>query len=268
MSLVSTVECVEKLPQNIGNDPFFENQKFCLVSFIPAKNASPDPDGVFGMCKVRGVFATSKEANDRAEWLIRNHDASHSILTTYVGRPYPVCVDVKKYVEETNTVDLTSKISTTMREDAREKREQDRKAMAEIKQREAALLKAGSSHPDSDDVDSSSSSSSTSNLDMIDENDIKNDLDKYIMLRMKRANLIFMFNEQIDKLKNMRQVCVLTDNEIRQQDRINPSYKSEYMERYNNARAEVGCKFDASQPVTFMDYLDNDEELHHVLKTI
>jgi hypothetical protein len=60
-------------------DPTIPNQNICLHSFVPAKGASPDQDGVYGMIKIRGVFATEDEANQRAEFLIKNNDSYHKI---------------------------------------------------------------------------------------------------------------------------------------------------------------------------------------------
>lgn len=253
MSSVSTIQPFENVPK-IFIDPLFENQKYCLVSFTPSKGATPDKDGIFGMSKVRGVFHTVQEANDRAEWLIRNHDQSSVILTTFVGRPYPVCVDTKKYIEETNNVDLQTKISTTLKEEAREKREADKRAMAEMKEREETLLK----DVEKPAVEEGSSSSQ-------DPEDL---FENYTMMRVKRAHLIFTYNEQVEKMEKMKQVLVDCDTAIRKTDAEDNDFKDRYMQRYNDARNEVGCKFDSETTATFMKYLDDDRELSTVLKTI
>ena len=61
-------------------DPPIPLQMFSLVSFVPARGATPDKDGVFGFMKARGNYATTQEANERAEYLLRNVDSYHQIF--------------------------------------------------------------------------------------------------------------------------------------------------------------------------------------------
>ena len=81
-------------------DPPLTNQLYSLVSFVPAKGATPDRDGVFGMLKVRGTFASEDEAMLRAEYLVRNVDSYHSIYHTYVGRPFPLAASAKYITDQ------------------------------------------------------------------------------------------------------------------------------------------------------------------------
>ena len=71
-------------------DPAILNQQIALISFIPAKGATPNENGIFGFAKIRGNFATPIEASERAEFLIRNVDSYHQIYHAYVGRPFPI----------------------------------------------------------------------------------------------------------------------------------------------------------------------------------
>ena len=71
-------------------DPPVEGQKIVLVSFVPAKGAQPDQHGVFGFAKVRGSYLTEHEANDRAEYLVKNVDSYHPIYHARVGQPFPL----------------------------------------------------------------------------------------------------------------------------------------------------------------------------------
>ena len=91
-------------------DPIDHGQKFALVSFVPSKTAQPDEDGVYGMMKVRGVYASIDEADDRAEFLVRNVDSYQNILTTYVGRPFPLVQTGEKYGAELKEIDVEKKI--------------------------------------------------------------------------------------------------------------------------------------------------------------
>ena len=90
---------VEKFPrfEKLYADPPLPNQVFSLISFVPAKGATPDKDGVFGMVKNRGNFATEQEADMQAEKLIKTVDSYHSILSCYTGRPFPLSKN-KKYI--------------------------------------------------------------------------------------------------------------------------------------------------------------------------
>ena len=71
-------------------DPQQINQKIALVSFIPSSGATPDKDNIYGMMKVRGVYGSEEEANERAEFIIRNVDSYHEVYHAFVGRPFPV----------------------------------------------------------------------------------------------------------------------------------------------------------------------------------
>jgi len=71
-------------------DPVQAQQAVALVSFLPCKGASPNNLGLFGFAKVRGVYSTEKEANDRAVYLIRNIDSVHTIHHVRVGHAFPV----------------------------------------------------------------------------------------------------------------------------------------------------------------------------------
>jgi hypothetical protein len=78
-----------QVEQHYADPPQF-GQKICLVSFIPSKGAKPDKDNIYGMMKVRGVYATEEEANERAEYIIANIDSYHEIYHCHVGRPFPI----------------------------------------------------------------------------------------------------------------------------------------------------------------------------------
>jgi hypothetical protein len=117
---------------------------------VPSSGATPDKDGVYGMIKVRGVFATENEANVRAEFLIRNNDSYHTIYHSIVGRPIPLSHN-SKYVADTVEIDLNKKVTSTMKEDMKEKKEKDKKELEDIKKREANLLEDVKKAPE--DVD-------------------------------------------------------------------------------------------------------------------
>ena len=128
---LSVKDFVQKFPrfEKFYADPKLDSQVHTLVSFFPSKGATPDSDGVFGMLKVRGTFATQDEADLRAEYLIRNVDSFHSLYHTYVGRPFPLAVN-GKYISETKEVDIKKKIVETTSEEIRKKRDEERKEIS------------------------------------------------------------------------------------------------------------------------------------------
>ena len=83
-------------------DPPPPLQTIGLLSFVPAKGAQPNANGVYGFAKLRGNYSTQQEADQRAEFLIRNVDSYHQIYHTYVGRPFPMTAS-SKYSAETNS---------------------------------------------------------------------------------------------------------------------------------------------------------------------
>ena len=121
-------------------DPQFSNQNFCLVSFVPAKGASPDQDGFFGFLKVRGVFATTEEASRRAEWLIQNSDSYHKIYTAHVGAPFPMVLDGQRFSQEDFEVESKEAANKTFKQSMRDKEQHEKQERDDIKEREAKLL--------------------------------------------------------------------------------------------------------------------------------
>jgi hypothetical protein len=230
------------IERSVG-DPLYEGQKYTLVSFIPSKGAQPDKNGLYGMAKVRGAFHSLQEANDRAEWLVKNHDSVHPILTTYMGRPYPLVADTKSYVQETNEVDLKKNSDEIIKEDVKTKRLEDKKIVNEIKEKEKELLK---------DVDPETE---------------MDPFENYTMLRVKRAHLIFTYKENLEKLEKIKDILNKTQTEIKTYDEQSNEYKQQYMERYESAREKSGLGgFNKDTTETFMKYLDNDEPLENLLK--
>ena len=56
-------------------DPVLPAQLLGLISFVPAKGATANKNGVYGFAKLRGNYSTMFEADKRAEMLIRDHDS-------------------------------------------------------------------------------------------------------------------------------------------------------------------------------------------------
>jgi hypothetical protein len=214
-------------------DPALSNQVYCLHSFVPAKGATPDKDGIYGMIKCRGTFQTEREANDRSEYIIRNVDSMHSIFHSYVGRPFPLSFR-KDYISETKEIDIKKKVVESVSEDIKQKQEEERKTIEDMKEREKKLLQETSGDY------------------------VENPLDKYTTLQVKRAQLIWTYVESMKKIEHMREIITKTRKEIQDMDNESDSYKKEYYEKYMVARKESGLPDNVD---SFIKYMGEDIEL-------
>lgn len=197
-------------------DPLYENQVYALHSFVPVKGATPDKNGLYGFVKFRGTFPTRDAANSRAEYLVREVDSYSQIYTSYVGKPFPLAKDTKNFVEETKDVSLRKDMEKTMSEAVKEKRAEERKDVQDIKEREQKLLQEQ------------------------DEDFKENPLDKYTTLRVKKANLVWSFDETRKKLREMKQKIFEAQRDIEEMEREDETYKKDYFAQYEQARKFAG----------------------------
>lgn len=234
MSELNVDTFVHKFPrfERFYADPQLSNQNYGLVSFVPSKGSSPDSDGVYGMLKVRGTFATEEEANLRAEYLIRNGDSYHSIYNTYVGRPFPLSVS-KKYITETTEVDIKKKIVDSTSTEIRKKRDEERQTMKEIQEREKELL-ADVERKEPDPYDS------------------------YTELMVKKAQLSWTYHQTLQKMEEMKKSIIKTREEIVVLREENEDYHTQYFKRYMDAREKAGLP---STDDSFIKYMAEDLDL-------
>ena len=94
ISELKSTDFIKKFPrvERQYADPAISLQNIGLISFVPAKGAKPNENGVFGYAKMRGNYPNELEANERSEFIIRNVDSYNTIFSTYVGRPFPITV--------------------------------------------------------------------------------------------------------------------------------------------------------------------------------
>lgn len=225
-------------------DPPIVNQNYALVSFVPSVDAKPDEEGCYGCMKIRGVYATLEEADERAEYLVKNVDSYQSILTTFVGRPFPlIACDGEQYGAKLKKIDVDKKTEQVITKDVKQKREEEYKEMADIKKREENLKK---------DVKRTVEEIPTDEV--------------YTTLRVKRSQLIFTYLENKKKMQELKQLILDTDGEIKTLDASDPSYKANYFERYMEARKDSGFNDEMIQNSdTFMKYLGDDINLEELL---
>jgi hypothetical protein len=212
-------------------------QTYGLHSFVPSKGATPDEKGIFGFMKCRGCFITLNEANERAEWLIRNADSYNSIQTCYVGRPFPICADTKKYVQETNEVDIKKDAVRTISQDIKDKKDKEKREIEDIKEREQRLL------------------------DEQKEDYVEDPIESYTTLRVKKANLLWTYNTTLSKLKDMQKIIRKTHREIKEMDSRDTAYSRQFFEKYMTARRQAGLPEEDENSDNFIRYMAEDGEL-------
>lgn len=216
-------------------DPPITNQNICLFSFIPTKGARPDSKGVYGFGKIRGVYSTEREADERSEDLVRNHDSYHKIFYTNVGRPFPVTIS-DKFTANVNEVDLQRQIKAEIAADVKSKREKERKEIEQIQERAKNLQ---------EDVDKEAEDSS----------------EVYTTLRTKKAQLIWTYLETLKKIDQMKESIIKTRKEIAEYDEEDPSLKEVFYEKFLDARKKAGITNDEEQlKNSFMLYMVDDKD--------
>lgn len=241
MSALNQTAFVEKYPrvERRYADPEIMLQKIGLISFIPAKDAKPNKDGVYGFAKLRGNFATEEEASQKASFLIKNVDSVHQIYHTYVGRPFPL-TESSDFSADIERIDIQKATAETISEDVKKKREKEAREIEEIKAKEKELLEEVKREEEPSD-------------------------DKYTTLQVKRSQLSWTYIETKNKLSQMVTLIAKARKEIKDMEDKDPSLKSKYYDKYMNARKEAGLSIDQkSLQESFMKYLVQDAELPEV----
>lgn len=214
-------------------DPPIAGQNIVLVSFTPSKGAQPDKDGIYGMMKTRGMFATEEEANERAEFLIRNVDSYHDIYHAYNGRPFPITAG-EGFSKEIQAIDIRKKTTELISEDILSKKAKEQKEMKEIQEREKHLLAESQ---------------------RAQEGSTEDPFDVYITTQVKRAQLAWTYHETLKKLEQMKTSFKDTVGVISRLDAEHPEFVQKYRAKYTEARKESGIPDDHD---SFIKYLGLD----------
>lgn len=223
-------------------DPPPPLQSIGLLSFVPAKGAKPNKSGVYGFAKLRGNYATEQEADQRAEFLIRNVDSYHQIYHTYVGRPFPMTAS-SNYSAETNEIDIRKEMTESISNDVKQKKQDELKTVQEIKKREEELL----ADTKKEEVDP---------------------YDEYITLRVKKAQLSWTYLEHVNKIKEIKDIIMRTRKEIEKLEEDNSEYKEKYYDKYMTARKESGFKDTPEEmEANFLKFLVEDAQLPGIDET-
>lgn len=215
-------------------DPVDPMQRIGLISFVPAKGATPNEKGVYGFAKLRGNYPTEQEACERAEFIVRNVDSYHQIYHAYVGRPFP-CTVSSDFSDETTEIDLRKQMTESVSQSIKSKKKSEQQQIDEIENREKELL-AESKREDEDPTD------------------------RYTTLRVKKAQVAWTYLETQKKMEEMKNVIIKTRDEIAEMEKESDEYAKTYFKKYCDARSESGLDNSANQD-TFMKFLVEDEEL-------
>lgn len=199
--------------------------RFALFSFIKAPESEHD---IYGVAKIRGVFYTQQEADDRAEEIVRNVDSCNSIFTCIVGVPFPlVC---HGYSHSTSEIDLKEKVETTISENVRRKRNEEQKEITAINEREKRLVE--DVHPEK----------------------VKNDEDAYIEQRVKLAHLKYAIDEHEKKMNECSALKSKVTKFLIDESIVHPDFEQTYLKKYMSARREANIPEDTDMS-GFMRYM-------------
>jgi hypothetical protein len=215
-------------------DPVEPMQRIGLISFVPAKGATPNEKGIYGFAKIRGNYPTDSEASERAEFLIRNADSYHQIYHAYVGRPFP-CTISSDYSEETSEIDLKKAMTESVSASIKDKKNTERREIKEIEDREEQLL-AESKQEEEEPIEF------------------------YTTLRVKKAQVTWTYLETQKKLDEMKETIIKTREQIKTMENESDEYEKHYFKKYCDARAESGLD-NATNQDTFMKFLVEDHPL-------
>ena len=225
MKVLNNTDFIKKFPSvdRTYADPAIPMQNIALISFTPAKGATPNENGVFGFAKIRGTYATEVEAEQRAEFLIRNVDSYHQLYHLYVGRPFPITFS-SKYSAEMSEIDIRKETTKSISENIKEEKNKEQKTIKEIKEREQALLQESEKAKNDDGL-----------------KDPENDpYEEYITLCVKKAQLSWTFFEHLKKMNEVRDIIIKTRVTLAKKDEDYPDFKEKYFEKYMDARKKSG----------------------------
>lgn len=218
-------------------DPVLPGQLLGLISFTPAKDAKPNKNGVYGFAKLRGNYGTLLDADNRAEFLVRNHDSYNQISTCYVGRPFPL-TESRKFSDEIHEVDLNKEAAESMGNAIKRQQKKDAREMKEIKDREKLLKEDVKKKPGDDPFED------------------------YITTRVKRAQLVWNYKEHQKKMAEVKALILKCRETIEEMDKEFPEFDSKYFDKYRQARVDAGLDETTEESEqNFMKYLVKDIDL-------
>ena len=215
-------------------DPVEPMQKIGLISFVPAKGATPNEKGIYGFAKLRGNYPTENEASERAEFIIRNVDSYHQIYHAYIGRPFPITTS-HDYSGEIKEIDIRKSMVDSVSASIKGKKDEERKQIQEIEAREKELLEDTKKEEDSPS-------------------------DYYTTLRVKKAQITWTYLETKKKMDDMKNIIIKTRAEIEEMEKESDIYSKTYFDKYCEARKSSGLD-NSNIKDSFMKFMVEDADL-------
>jgi hypothetical protein len=215
-------------------DPVDKLQRIGLLSFVPAKGATPNEKGIYGFAKLRGNFGTEQEANEKAEFLIKNVDSYHQIYHAYVGRPFPLTTS-SDYSGDLSEVNIRNSMVESISSSIKKKKEEDHKQIQEIEQREKELLE-DTKKEEADPID------------------------LYTTLRVKKAQITWTYLETLKKIDEMKAIIIKSRSDIEELEKADSSHSENYFKKYCEAREKSGLD-NSNIKDSFMKFLVEDVDL-------
>ena len=252
--LVKGVNAFRRVNRRFIDPPKAGDPKFALFSYIDTPDAdmisfldeikdslkpkhknqlaelNARPQVMKGVGKIRGAFLTQKEAETRAEEIVKDIDSTNSVFTCIVGVPFPLVTEGMS--EEVNEIDLQNQTEHAIAQNVRRQRQKEQKEMEEIKRREEELLRDAEKDPNADDEDN------------------------YIAQRVKLAHLRYVIEQHVKK----RAECIENEKKVVQwlldMKSRNPEFENKYMEKYMAGRKAAHIP-DDHEPEGFMKYMND-----------
>ena len=230
------------------------HQNYGLFAFIPAKGATPNEDGIYGMFKSGGNFEDMCDADERAEEIVREYDSYNRIRMHRVGEPVILTVDPRYNLtdeEHCNEVDVNgqrtapdvntdpavaaSTAERLTREALQERRKADKKEMEAMREKEQNLQRDVNELADSPE-------------------------EVYTTLRTKLANLTWTYIQTRAQQEKVQASIISTRAEIATSEAEDPTLADGLLDRFNRARERAGIP---ANDDSFIKYLvqDGAEEL-------
>lgn len=227
----------------VKNDPPIYKQDFGLFSFTPARGATPNEYGIYGIAKIRGNFKNEDVAAREAARIIREVDSVNEIYTIKVGQSFPLTKEIR-FTAEFEKVDLSQQVADV----EKEKQETESKKQSEDKKiiidREKQLL---SEHKE-----------------ILNGTYEEDPLDVYIRAQVKRSQLQYTLEITEKKIANeIKPALERARNEVVELELKNPELKKKYLDKYLEARKEAGLETEfntnSGTQLDFMKYLVEEE---------
>lgn len=198
-------------------DPPISGQVLSNFMFIPAKDAKPNEEGVYGIIKIRGSFPSREEAFAHADDIVQNVDSMNDTLTVRTGMPVPLLApEVRKGLKHPRVkIQPNQVVRAETKEAIRQKLLDEKRRIEEIKAREKELLEDVKREEEPED-------------------------DRYTTLRTSRAQQAMVFLKNIKLCVQMRENIDRCTREIEALDVKDPSLQDTFLDKYDLARKNAG----------------------------